>query len=214
MTLRRRAVGRVSLVNVNTRRVSASTRCRSGCCAPTSCRRRLRPDHDHLYYDGFNDTCFLYDQAVALIAFLQLGEHEAAAQAGRRAAASRTPTAASRSRATRSTARRTTPAHPYRRSAWVAYALLLADQPAYAGWFAQRRRRPARLPRADPGLATASALVNGGKDVCRGVLTASGVPWWSTEHNIDLVVPRPRRPALRQRQHELRGRRQSLKARC
>jgi hypothetical protein len=60
--------------------------------------------------------------------------------------------------------------------AWVAYALLLAAQPAYAGWFATAPDAAAKACVAKILTWTnALGLVNGG----------TGVPWWSTEHNID-----------------------------
>src|SRR5262249_44238961 len=74
------AVGRVSLVDVNTKRVFGEFTMPSGLM-----RSFIVPpeaagqDTTSVYYDGFLDTCFLYDQAVALVAFLTTGEQAASA---------------------------------------------------------------------------------------------------------------------------------------
>jgi hypothetical protein len=67
-------VGRVSLVDVNTKRVLGQYTIPSGLVRSYALRASdFGQTTAQLYYDDFNDTCFLYDQAVALIAFLQIG---------------------------------------------------------------------------------------------------------------------------------------------
>jgi hypothetical protein len=160
-------VGRVSLVDVNTKRMLGQCTMPSGFLrsynVPASSFGQTTAD---LYYDDFNDTCFLYDQAVALIAFLQTGQLAAAAKLGDALLAIQNPDGSfgfSRNQATvlahdASLIRNGT-------EAWIAYALELAGQPAAA------QACLARLLT----YVNALGLVNGG----------TGVPWWSAEHNID-----------------------------
>jgi hypothetical protein len=71
-------VGRVSLVDVNTKRIYGEYTMPSGLLRSFNVPAvQTGQTPDDVYYDGFNDACFLYDQAVALIAFLQLGERDA-----------------------------------------------------------------------------------------------------------------------------------------
>jgi hypothetical protein len=180
-------VGRVSLVDVNTKRIYGE------CTMPSGLLRSYNVGAadagqvpTDVYYDGFNDACFLYDQAVALIAFLQLGEREAArrlVEAVQNADGS-FPFATNQS---------VLLAHDGRflRSgaiAWVCYALLLADRPPFRDWFAVRTSAAARkcLDFMSTWL-NPLGLVNGGRGRYVGtVLDADYVlPWWSTEHNID-----------------------------
>src|SRR5262249_39043397 len=124
-----------------------------------------------------NDTCFLYDQAVALIAFLQTGRQAAAAKLVDALLSIQNPDGSfgfSRNQATVSAL----DASLIRNGteAWVAYALELADPPAYSGWFTTAPGAAAKACVAEMLTYTNGlGLVNGG----------SGVPWWSTEHNID-----------------------------
>ena len=75
----RQASARVSLVDVNTKRIYGEYTMPSGLVRSFNVpAAQAGQTPDDVYYDGFNDTCFLYDQAVALIAFLQLGEREPA----------------------------------------------------------------------------------------------------------------------------------------
>jgi hypothetical protein len=171
-------VGRVSLVDVNTRRMLGQYTMPSGLLRSYNVRGSdFGQTTAALYYDDFNDTCFLYDQAVALIAFLQAGERAAAAKLVDALLSIQNADGSfgfSRNQAT-------VLAHDSSlirngSEAWVAYALELADQPAYSGWFST-----APTAAAKAGITqilthvNALGLVNGG----------TGVSWWSTEHNID-----------------------------
>ena len=187
-----KGVGRVSLVDVNTKRICGEYTMPSGLIRSfivPAADAGQRPLKD-VYYDAFNDTCFLYDQAVALIALLQLGERAAARQlvdallnvqnadgsfpfANQQATLSAHEAGIIRNGA----------------QAWVCYALLIADQPQFRGWFAERPLAAA-LAGIDYALdyLNAKGLVDGGRGrIVDGGLEADYVvPWWSTEHNIDL----------------------------
>ena len=171
-------VGRVSLVDVNTRRVLGQYTMPSGLLRSYNVpAASFGQTTLQLYYDDFNDTCFLYDQAVALIAFLQTGQQAAAAQLVDALLSIQNADGSfgfARNQATVS-------AHDSSlirngSEAWLAYALALADQPAYTGWFATAPTAAAQACLARMlTYVNALGLVNGG----------TGVPWWSTEHNID-----------------------------
>ena len=184
-------IGRVSLVDVSTKRVYGE------CTMPSGLLRSYNvpavgagqtPDDD-VYYDGFNDACFLYDQAVALIAFLQLGERRAARELVDALLAVQNddgsfPFAVDQSVLFERNGK-------FLRSgaiAWVCYALLLADGPPFRGWFATRTDKAAKKCLAF--LSTYRnplGLVSGGKGRYVGTVLDPDyvVPWWSTEHNID-----------------------------
>ncbi len=192
VTLAPKGVGRVSLVDMNTRRTCGEYTMPSGLIRSfivPAADSGQRPIKD-VYYDAFNDTCFLYDQAVALIALLQLGERAAARQlvdallkvqnangsfpfANQQATLSAHEAGIIRNGA----------------QAWVCYALLLADQPQFREWFAERPLAAA-LAGIDYALdyLNAKGLVDGGRGrIVEGILEPDYVvPWWSTEHNIDL----------------------------
>jgi hypothetical protein len=183
-------VGRVSLVDVNTKRIYGEYTMPSGLLRSFNVPAvQAGQTPDDVYYDGFNDACFLYDQAVALIAFLQLGERESAQRLLDALCAVQNkdgsfPFANDQSvlcEHNNSFIRIGT-------VAWVCYALLLADRPSFRGWFPTRTAEVAR--RCLAFLSTylnPLGLVNGGKGRYIGtVLDAEYiVPWWSTEHNID-----------------------------
>ena len=149
-------------------------------------------DTSSVYYDGFLDTCFLYDQAVALVGL------PAARRAGRRGASwsmrcwpCRTTTAASPFSSGQATLYDRTGAGFIRIGAvaWVCYALLLCDQPQFRSWFAATPTGAAARRCLDYilGFTNSIGTVNGGKgQYVNGVLDpAYVVPWWSVEHNID-----------------------------
>ncbi len=188
--LRPPGIGRVSLVDVNTRRIYGE------CTMPSGLLRSYNvPAADagqtpgDVYYDAFNDACFLYDQAVALIAFLQLGERDAAAALVDALLAVQNPDGG----------------FPFANDqsvlfehgsgfirigavAWVCYALLLADKPEFRDWFASKTTDAAR--NCLDFLSTyrnPRGLLNGGKGRYVGIVLDPDhvVPWWSTEHNID-----------------------------
>ena len=184
------SVGRVSLVDVNTKRIYGEYTMPSGLLRSFNVPAvQAGQTPDDVYYDGFNDACFLYDQAVALIAFLQLGERESAQRLLDALCAVQNkdgsfPFANDQSvlcEHNNSFIRIGT-------VAWVCYALLLADRPSFRGWFPTRTGEVTRKCLAF--LSTylnPLGLVNGGKGRYIGtVLDAEYiVPWWSTEHNID-----------------------------
>lgn len=183
-------VGRISLVDVNTKRIYGEHTMPSGLLRSFNVSAAdAGQSPEDVYYDGFSDTCFLYDQAVALIAFLQLGERDAAVALVDALLAVQNPDGG----------------FPFANHqavlfehnsgfirigavAWVAYALLLADQPRYRDWFAQRPTAAAR--RCLDFMSTylnPLGLMNGGKGRYDGMVLDRDfvVPWWSTEHNID-----------------------------
>ncbi|HTG20185.1 MAG TPA: hypothetical protein VK681_09080 [Reyranella sp.] len=190
VTLRPPGIGRVALVDVNTRRIYGECTMPSGLLrsynVPAADAGQMPGD---VYYDAFNDACFLYDQAVALIAFLQLGERAAAAALVDALLAVQNPDGG----------------FPFANDqsvlfehgsgfirigavAWVCYALLLADKPEFRDWFASKTTDAARNCLAF--LSTyrnPRGLLNGGKGRYVGIVLDPGhvVPWWSTEHNID-----------------------------
>ena len=72
--------------------------------------------------------------------------------------------------------------------AWVAYALLVADRPAFRAWFPQRTSDAARRCLAFLcDWLNPLGLLDGGKGRYVGHVLEPDyvVPWWSTEHNID-----------------------------
>ena len=184
------AVGRVALVDVNTRRVLGEH------TMPTGLMRSFivppegaGQDTTSVYYDGFLDTCFLYDQAVALIAFLQMGERDAAVKL--------VDALLTVQNADGSFPFSSQQGQLYEHNAdfirigavaWVCYALLLCASPAFVAWFPNW-----------PGGAAQNCLgyiltylnsigtVNGGKGRYVGSELDPSylVPWWSMEHNID-----------------------------
>jgi phage-related protein len=185
------SVARVSLVNTNTKRVYGEF------TMPTGLMRSfVVPASDSgqntasVYYDGFLDTCFLYDQAVALIAFLTAGEQQAAAKLLNALVSVQQSDGGFPFSSGQATL--------YDRStegfvrvgavAWVCYALLLCDQPQFRAWFPARTNTMA-LACLDFIAAYQNAIgtINGGKgQYVDGVFDPSYVvPWWSTEHNID-----------------------------
>jgi hypothetical protein len=185
------AIPRASLVNVNTKRVYAELTAPSGLM-----RSFIVPpdqagqDTTSVYYDGFMDTCFLYDQAVALIGLLQLGQ--------RRPAAKMVDALLSVQNPDGSFPFATGQATLYEHNAgfirigavaWVAYALLLADQPQFRTWFSQSTGPAARAALAYiiPYINSIGVFRGGKGQYVNGVLDPTYVvPWWSTEHNIDL----------------------------
>jgi phage-related protein len=186
------AVGRVSLVNVNTRRILGQYTMPSGLMrsfiVPAS---DAGQDTTSVYYDGFQDTCFLYDQSVALVAFLTLGETTAA----QKLVDALLTVQASDGSFPFSSGQATL----YDRSsggfsrigavAWVCYALLLCDQPPFKSWFFETPTTDAAKRCLDyiRGFTNSIGTINGGKGrYVDGVLDPSYVvPWWSVEHNID-----------------------------
>jgi phage-related protein len=184
------AVGRVSLVHVNSKRIIGEY------TMPTGLMRSfiVPPDEagqdtTSVYYDGFLDSCFLYDQAVALVALLQMGERAAAVQMVDALLTVQNPDGSFPFSVTQ--AELYTHDADFTRTgavAWVCYALLLCASDDFVGWFPNW-----------PGGAAQSCLnyvltflnsigtVNGGKgQYVDGVLDPSFmVPWWATEHNID-----------------------------
>lgn len=183
-------VGRVSLVDVGTKRIYGEYTMPSGLLrsynVPAADAGQTPGD---IYYDDFNDVCFLYDQAVSLIAFLQLGEREAARRLVVALLDVQNPDGSF------PFANHQAILMEHNRQfvrigavAWVCYALLLCDKPEFRGWFPGRTVTAARncldfllTYRNDLG------LVDGGKGRYVGLVLEPDyvVPWWSTEHNID-----------------------------
>src|SRR5262249_14450366 len=157
--------GRVSFIDVNTKRVLGMYTMPSGLLRSYNVRASdFGQTTADLYYDDFNDTCFLYDQAVALIAFLQTGHQIAAAQLIDALLSIQNADGSfgfSRNQAT-------VLAHDSSlirngSEAWVAYALELADQPAYLGWFLATPTAAAKACIAQIlTYVNALGLVNGG----------------------------------------------------
>lgn|GEM_PF-2121673 len=190
VTLAPPGIGRVSLVDVGTRRIYGEYTMPSGLLRSFNVPAAdAGQTTDEVYYDAFNDTCFLYDQAIALIAFLQLGERDAARRLVDALLVVQNPDGSFPFANHQSV--------PFEHNsgfirigavAWVCYALLLADKPAFRGWFAQGTDRAAK--RCLDYLLTyrnSLGLLNGGKGRYVGTVLHPDfiVPWWSTEHNID-----------------------------
>jgi hypothetical protein len=184
------AVGRVALVDVGSRRTYGEYTMPSGLLRSFNVPAAdAGQTPDDVYYDAFNDACFLYDQAVALIALLQLGERAAARRLVDALLAVQNPDGG----------------FPFANDqavlgqhdagfvrtgavAWVCYALLVADRPAFRGWFPVRTEQAAQRGLAFlRGWLNPLGLLDGGRGRYVGhVLDADHVvPWWSTEHNID-----------------------------
>lgn len=186
------AVGRVSLVNINTKRVLGEY------TMPTGLIRsfivppdQAGQDTGSVYYDGFLDSCYLYDQAVALIAYLTAGEQEAAAKLvdallSVQASDGSFPFASGQAtlydRSTQAFVR-------VGAVAWVAYALALCNTPAFAPWFTTTPTATAvkNCVNFILGFMNSIGTINGGKGQYSGGVLDPGytVPWWSCEHNID-----------------------------
>jgi hypothetical protein len=183
-------IGRVSLVDVGSKRVLGEHTMPSGLLRSFNVpAAEAGQTPDDVYYDGFNDACFLYDQAVALIALLQLGERKGArklvdALLSVQNADGGFPFANDQSVLDE----HDTGFIRVGAVAWVCYALLVADRPAYRAWFPQRTTQAARRCLAFLGSwLNPLGLVNGGKGRYVGHVLEPHyvVPWWSTEHNID-----------------------------
>ena len=183
-------IGRVSLVDVGTKRLYGEYSMPSGLLRSFNVPAAdAGQTTDEVYYDGFNDSCFLYDQAVALIAFLQLGDRDAARRMVEALLVVQNPDGSFPFANHQSI--------PFEHNAgfirigavaWVCYALLIADKPEFRGWFAQRTASAAK--RCLDFLLTyknSLELLNGGKGRYIGIVLDPDfvVPWWSTEHNID-----------------------------
>ncbi|MDI1265274.1 MAG: hypothetical protein PS018_18665, partial [bacterium] len=184
-------IGRVSLVDVNTKRIYGEHTMPSGLLRSFNVpANKAGQSTASVYYDGFNDTCFLYDQAVALIAYLQLGDEEAARRLVDALLAVQNSDGSYAFAVNQATIFAENPGFIRNGAiAWVCYALLLADKPAFRSWFPERTNVAAQncldfmlAYRNDLG------LFNGGKgQYVDGVLNPDFViPWWSCEHNLDI----------------------------
>jgi hypothetical protein len=185
------AVGRVSLVDVNTKRVYGEFTMPSGLM-----RSFIVPpeaagqDTTSVYYNGFLDTCFLYDQAVALVAFLTLGEQPAAAKLVDALLTIQSADGSFPFSSGQATLYDRSSAGFIRIGAvaWVCYALLLCDQPQFQPWFETPTTNAAKAC-LDSILDYVNSIgtVNGGRGrYVDGAFDPSCVvPWWSVEHNID-----------------------------
>lgn len=183
------AIGRVSLVDVNTKRVYGEYTMPSGLMRSYVVPPQAAGQNaSGVYYDGFMDTCFLYDQAVALIGLLALGERAMASKLVEALLLAQNPDGSFPFASSQFALARDDGFVRNGAIAWVCYALLLADQEPYRDWFAMRTAGAAKAALAFI-LSHANALgtVNGGKGrYVDGVLDPDHVvPWWSTEHNID-----------------------------
>lgn len=177
MMLSAASLGRASLVDVNSKRIYGRYTMPSGLM-----RSYIVPPDDagqdtsSVYYDGFMDACFLYDQAVALIAFLQFGRKEDAALLVEALLRVQNDSGAFPFANGQSTLEHDTSLLRSGAIAWVAYALLSADHTQYRASFTIRPDAAAKAALAwllDQ--RNGIGLVTGGPDVS----------WWSTEHNID-----------------------------
>ncbi|MFO1082847.1 MAG: hypothetical protein U1E23_19740 [Reyranellaceae bacterium] len=180
----------MSLVDVTTRRVLGEHTMPSGLLRSFDVpAEQAGQTPDDVYYDGFNDVCFLYDQAVALIAFLQLGDRARACRLVDALLAVQNPDGGFAFACDQSVLGEHQDGFIRCGAvAWVAYALLLADRPEFRPWFATRTAAAAgRCLDFLLGYANPLGLLNGGKGRYVGHVLESDhvVPWWSTEHNID-----------------------------
>jgi hypothetical protein len=186
------AIGRVTLVNVNTKRILGQYTMPSGLA-----RSFIVPpdqagqDNTSVYYDGFLDTCFLYDQAVALIGYLQMGQQAEAvkmidALLDVQNANGSFSFAVSQSELYVHNA-------DYIRIgaiAWVCYAMLLCASPPFVAWFPKwPGGRALDCLNFILGYLNSIGTVNGGSGTTLpdGTVDPSfEIPWWSMEHNIDV----------------------------
>jgi len=183
-------VGRVSLVDVGSKRVYGQYTMPSGLLRSFNVPAAdAGQTPDDVYYDGFNDACFLYDQAVALIALLQLGERDAAAKLVDALLAVQNPDGGFPFANDQSVLAEHSAGFVRNGAvAWVCYALLVADRPAFRSWFPQRTADAARHCLAFlRSWLNPLGLLDGGKGRYVGHVLEPHyvVPWWSTEHNID-----------------------------
>lgn len=190
VTLAPSGIGRVSLVDANTKRIYGEYTMPSGLLRSFNVPAAdAGQTADEVYYDAFNDVCFLYDQAVALIAFLQLGERDAARELVDALLIVQNPDGSFPFANHQSI--------PFEHNtgfirigavAWVCYALLIADTPEFRGWFDRGTAKAAR-DCLDFLLTHRNSLglLDGGKGRYVGTTLHPDfvVPWWSTEHNID-----------------------------
>jgi len=177
-------IGRVRLVDLNTQRIFGEHTMPSGLARSYNVpAAEAGQSTSSIYYDGFLDTCFLYDQAVMLIALIQQGEWTAAQELIDALLLVQNdggsyPFAVSQFILTSNnyTLLRTGAI------AWVIYALLVADQPEYRGRWTTRTDAAATagIVFIIDNYLNSIGLFKGGQDI-GGALT----PWWSTEHNID-----------------------------
>lgn len=189
VTLAPPAIGRVSLVNVNTKRIYGeftmpSGLMRSFVVPPQGAGQNTTS----VYYDGFMDTCFLYDQAVALIALMALGEREDAARLVETLLLVQNGDGSFPFASNQFALDRNDGFIRNGAVAWVCYALLLADREEVRDWFAVRTTDAAKAALAFiMGYTNDIGTVNGGRGrYVDGVLDPDhAIPWWSTEHNID-----------------------------
>ncbi len=190
VTLVPSGIGRVSLVDVGTKRIYGEHTMSSGLLRSFNVPAAdAGQTTDEVYYEGFNDCCFLYDQAVALIGFIQLGDRDAARRMVDILLVVQNPDGGYPFANHQSI--------PFEHNtgfirtgavAWVCYALLIADKPEFRGWFTQRTANAAK--RCLEHLLTyknSLGLLNGGKGRYIGSVLHPDfiIPWWSTEHNID-----------------------------
>ena len=177
-------IGRVRLVDINTKRVFGEHTMPSGLARSYNVpAQQAGQSTGSVYYDGFLDTCFLYDQAVLLIALIQQSEWTAAQQLIDGLLLIQNdggsyPFAAQQFILTGDnyTLLRTGV------MGWVAYALLIADRPEYRARWTTRTNTAAidALKWVVNNTLNSIGLFKGGID-------PNGVtPWWSTEHNLDL----------------------------
>jgi hypothetical protein len=139
-------VGRILLVDVNTKRIYGQYTMPSGLLRSYNVPAAAAGQNTtSVYYDGFMDTCFLYDQAVTLVAFLQMGKREAAARLVDAL------TAVQNNDGSFAFANDQAALKAHNEGfirigavAWVAYALLLADRPEYRDWWPERTDIAAR----------------------------------------------------------------------
>jgi len=189
VTLAPPSLGRVSLVNVSTKRIYGEYTMPSGLMRSYIVPPQAAGQNTtSVYYDGFMDTCFLYDQAVALIALLALDEQEAAAKLVETLLLVQNEDGSFPFANNQFALDRNAGFIRNGAIAWVCYALLLADQEEYRDWFATRTTAAAKASLAFiMGYTNALGTVNGGKgQYVDGVLDPGHViPWWSVEHNVD-----------------------------
>lgn len=177
---------RVRLFDATTKRVYGQWSLRSGLVRSYNvpADQVAQTPASGVYYDAFNDTCFIYDQALALITYMQRGEEEPAV---RLVNALLEIQEVDGSWSFAYDMNMAAPAVLIQRNgaiAWLVYALLLADRPGVRDWFPTKTTVAAKAGLAYlVGYINALGLVNGGKGTDADPNYV--IPWWSTEHNID-----------------------------
>jgi hypothetical protein len=178
------AIGRVNLLNLNTKRVLGQTTMPSGLLRSFNTKaEEMGQSPAGAYYDSFRDRCYLYDQAIALISFIQTGNQDAAVKLVDALLQLQNADGSFQCDVQQEILfDEDTTVIRNRTNAWICYALLLADRTEYRSWWLERTNTAAQdcLDYILGDLNTIN-LVKGGK----GTVDEPDTPltWWAAEDN-------------------------------